>query len=168
MEEWLILQSFYNGLTTTSRAYIDVAAGGAFLDLTITKAKALVEKIVSNLGRSKERLQPRTKGMHTIKETDIIAAKLELIKKMDEGSREQIQVLFMPWVCTLHAKSVAMKDTQRTVAPRPMKTPPTSTTITGIVHNKEARGGTSHVHHFMEVTISTPIPILISIRTNVP
>ena len=40
MDEWLILQSFYNGLTTTSRAYIDVAAGGAFLDLTITKAKA--------------------------------------------------------------------------------------------------------------------------------
>ena len=67
MDEWLVLQSFYNGLTTTSRANIDAAAGGAFLDLTIAKAKELVEKMVSNQGWSDERLQPRTKGMHTVK-----------------------------------------------------------------------------------------------------
>ena len=48
MDEWLVLQSFYNGLTMTSRANIDAAAGGAFLDLTIAKAKELVEKMVSN------------------------------------------------------------------------------------------------------------------------
>ena len=34
MDEGLVLQSFYNRLTTTSRANIDAAAGGAFLDLT--------------------------------------------------------------------------------------------------------------------------------------
>ena len=62
----------------TSRANIDAAAGGAFLDLTIAKAKELVEKMVSNQGWSDERLQPRTKGMHTIKETDMIVAKLLL------------------------------------------------------------------------------------------
>ena len=44
----------YNGLTTTSRANIDAAAGGAFLDLTIAKSKALVEKMVSNQGWSNE------------------------------------------------------------------------------------------------------------------
>ena len=49
MDEWLILQSFYNGLTMTSRANID-----AFLDLTIAKAKELVEKMVSNQGWSDE------------------------------------------------------------------------------------------------------------------
>ena len=27
MDEWLVLQRFYNGLTTTSRAYLDAAAG---------------------------------------------------------------------------------------------------------------------------------------------
>ena len=48
MDEWLILQCFYNRLTTASRANIDAAAGGAFLDLTIAKAKELVEKMVSN------------------------------------------------------------------------------------------------------------------------
>ena len=84
MDKWLVLQSFYNGLTTTSRANIDAATRGAFLNLTIAKSKALVEKMVSNQGWSDERLQPRTKGMHTVKETDMIAAKLDLlIKKME-------------------------------------------------------------------------------------
>ena len=75
----------------TSRAHIDAAARGAFLDMTITKAKALVEKMVSNQGWSEERLPPRTKGMHTIKETNMIAAKLDLlIKKLGEGCQQQI------------------------------------------------------------------------------
>ena len=50
MDEWLVLQSFYNGLTTTSRAYLNAAAGGAYLDLTITTATALIEKMVSSQG----------------------------------------------------------------------------------------------------------------------
>jgi len=75
----------------TSRAHIDAVVGGAFLDMTVMKAKALVEKMVSNQGWREERLQPRTKGMHTIKETDMIAAKLDLlIKKLGEGSQQQI------------------------------------------------------------------------------
>ena len=48
MYEWLVLQCFYNGKMMTSRAQIDAAAGRAFLDLTISKAKELVEKMVSN------------------------------------------------------------------------------------------------------------------------
>src|SRR6185437_380598 len=63
------------------RANIDTASGGAFLDLTIAKSKALVEKMVSNQGWSDERLQPRTKGMHTVKEMDMIVAKLDLLLK---------------------------------------------------------------------------------------
>ena len=66
MDEWLVLQSFSNGLMTTSRAHLDAAAGGAYLDLTIAMATALIEKMVSNQGWNEERSQPRTKGgMHT-------------------------------------------------------------------------------------------------------
>ena len=54
MDDWLILQSFYNGLTPKSRANLDAAAGGAFLDLTITKATTLIEKMVSNQGWNEE------------------------------------------------------------------------------------------------------------------
>jgi hypothetical protein len=73
MDEWLVLQSFYNGLMTTSRAHLDAAAGGAYLELTITMATALIEKMVSNQCWNEERSQPQTKcGMHTIKETDML------------------------------------------------------------------------------------------------
>jgi hypothetical protein len=85
MDDWLILQSFYNTLTPTSRAHIYATVGGAFLDLMITKATTLVEKMVSNQGWSEEHHQPRTKSMHTVKETDMLAAKMDLLlKHLDE------------------------------------------------------------------------------------
>ena len=55
MDEWLVLQSFYNGLMTTSRANLDAAAGGAYLDLTIGKATALIEKRSPTRAGTKER-----------------------------------------------------------------------------------------------------------------
>ena len=89
-----MLQSFYNGLTTTSRAHLDAAARGAYLILTIAKATALIEKMVSNQSWNEERSQPRTKGgMHTVKDTDMLAAKLDLLlKKLDEGNQQQVLV----------------------------------------------------------------------------
>ena len=94
MDEWLVLQSFYNGLTTTSRAHLDAAARGAYLDMTIAKATTLIEKMVSIQGWNEERSQPKTKGrMHTVKETDMLSAKLDLlVKKLDEGNRPQVPV----------------------------------------------------------------------------
>ena len=37
MEDWLVLQNFYEGLTAMSKGHVDAAAGGAFLSLTIKK-----------------------------------------------------------------------------------------------------------------------------------
>jgi hypothetical protein len=48
MEDWLVLQNFYEGLTAMSKGHIDATAGGAFLSLTITDAIALIEKMVAN------------------------------------------------------------------------------------------------------------------------
>jgi hypothetical protein len=50
MENWLLMQTFYHGLTNSTRETIDVAAGGAFLSLTINQATTLVEKMASNQG----------------------------------------------------------------------------------------------------------------------
>jgi hypothetical protein len=58
MDDWLILQNFYNGLTPIARDHIDTAAGGAFFSLTIDRAKTLFEKMVSNQGWNDERLEP--------------------------------------------------------------------------------------------------------------
>jgi hypothetical protein len=48
MEDWLVLQNFYEGLTAMSKGHIDVTARGAFLSLTIANAMALIEKMVAN------------------------------------------------------------------------------------------------------------------------
>jgi hypothetical protein len=99
MEDCLILQSFYNGQTPTSRAHIDAATGGASLDLTITTAMALVKKTFSNQGWSEEHLQPRTKGMRTVNEMDMLMAKMDLLlKHLDERVeiKKQMTILFKP------------------------------------------------------------------------
>ena len=70
MDEWLVLQSFYNGLTTTSRAHLDAATGGAYLDLTIAKATALIEKMISNQGWNEECSQHQNQGRNAYRQGD--------------------------------------------------------------------------------------------------
>jgi len=48
MENWLLMQTFYHGLSNNTRETMDATAGGAFLSLTISQATALVEKMASN------------------------------------------------------------------------------------------------------------------------
>ena len=126
--------------------------------------------MVSNQGLSDERLQPRTKGMRTVKEADMIVAKLDLLMKhLNERAKfkKHRQNYAQAMSSHLTAKSVAMMDTRGMTASRPVKMQPTSTTTTtGPVH-KEAKGGVKHAHHSKEgVTISTQILIQISIQTN--
>jgi hypothetical protein len=49
MEDWLMLQNFYEGLMAMLKGHVDAAIGGAFLSLTITNATMLIEKMVANL-----------------------------------------------------------------------------------------------------------------------
>ena len=56
MESWLLMQTFYHGLTNSTHETMDVVAGGVFLSLTILAAIALVEKMASNHGWNEERL----------------------------------------------------------------------------------------------------------------
>jgi len=48
IEEWLLMQTFYHGLSSSTCESIDAAARGAFLSLKLSDAKALVEKMASN------------------------------------------------------------------------------------------------------------------------
>jgi hypothetical protein len=48
MEKWLLMQTFYHGLFTSTRESVDVVARGAFLSLNLTDATALIEKMASN------------------------------------------------------------------------------------------------------------------------
>ena len=68
-------------LTQSSRDHVDAAAGGAFFSLTIERATSLIEKMVSNQGWSDDHLQPRQRGMHSVKEADMLAMKIDLLFK---------------------------------------------------------------------------------------
>ncbi|XP_037465933.1 uncharacterized protein LOC119337818 isoform X2 [Triticum dicoccoides] len=45
LERWLELQIFYRGLTSNTRAYVDMAAGGAITNKTLDEAFLLIESI---------------------------------------------------------------------------------------------------------------------------
>jgi hypothetical protein len=79
IENWLVLQNFYDGLTIMSKGHIDSAAGGAFLSLTICGATTLINKMVMNQSWTEERRSQ--KGMHTVKEVDMLSAKMDLLMK---------------------------------------------------------------------------------------
>jgi len=55
IEEWLLMQTFYDGIVSSTHESIDVAARGAFLSLKLSDAKALVEKMASNSTCNEER-----------------------------------------------------------------------------------------------------------------
>ena len=74
MDNWLILQNFYN------RDHVDAAAGGSFFSLTIERATSLIEKMVSNQGWSNDHLQPRQRGMHSVKEADMLAMMIDFLR----------------------------------------------------------------------------------------
>jgi hypothetical protein len=48
MKDWLLMHTFYHGLTISTHETMDAAAGGAFLSLTIRNTTTLVEKMASN------------------------------------------------------------------------------------------------------------------------
>jgi hypothetical protein len=62
---------------------MDVAAGGAFLSLTLRDTTALVEKMSSNQSWNKEHVQPHKRGggMHQLKEVDMMPTKMDLLMK---------------------------------------------------------------------------------------
>ena len=73
MDDWLLMQTFYHGLTNSTHENTDAVARGVFLSLTIAQATTLVEKMASNQGWNEERLQTHKRGggMHQLKEVDV-------------------------------------------------------------------------------------------------
>ena len=66
------------------RSHLDAAACGAFFLISVADAETLIEKMFSNQGWSDDRLQPHKRGMHLVKEIDMLAAKMDLLAKRVE------------------------------------------------------------------------------------
>jgi hypothetical protein len=58
MENWLLMQTFYHGLTNSTCETMDAIAGGAFLSLTIAQAIALVKRWHPTKVGTKRELKP--------------------------------------------------------------------------------------------------------------
>ena len=70
-----------------SKGHVDATARGAFLSLTIKNATTLIKKMVANQSLGEERKQQ--KGMHTVKETDMLATKIDLLlSRLNERAQE--------------------------------------------------------------------------------
>jgi hypothetical protein len=94
MEQWLLMQTFYHGLTSSARETMDAAAGGAFLSLTVTNATNLVEKMASNQSWNEDRQPPCKRGMHQLKEVDMLSAKMDLImKKLEDRDPQPKEIM---------------------------------------------------------------------------
>jgi hypothetical protein len=48
MEDWLLIQGFYHGLTQRSCEQLDATVEGSFMSLTVSRAKTLMNKIAEN------------------------------------------------------------------------------------------------------------------------
>jgi hypothetical protein len=90
MHGWFLIQTFYHGLKRTSYEHLDAAAEGAFFSLQVPAAKELIEKMVANQGWDGDHLQPHTHGVHQVDGIDMIAAMMDLMKKLEASSNMEI------------------------------------------------------------------------------
>ena len=109
--------------------------------------------------------------MHTVKETDMLTAKLDLLlKKLDEGNRQQMHVPVHAMNSYLTCEVCGDGGHSGNDCPETHKDAAyiNNNNTSGSVQ-KEARGGVKHAHHSKEeVTTLTQISTRISIRTNPP
>ena len=125
------------------KGHVDAAAGGAFLSLTIDGAKALIEKMVANQSWGEEHKQQ--KGMHSMKEADMLVAKIDLLmKRLDdratkkEAMKSTVKIMDSHMTCEVCGGVGHLGMT----ASRPTKKLHTSTT--GFANKTTTSGTVSH------------------------
>ena len=79
MEDWLLMQNFYHGLTQKAHEQLDATAGGSFMSLTLGKAKTFMEKIASNQGWSQCNIQACNKSEEVPEEVYTLSTKMDVL-----------------------------------------------------------------------------------------
>ena len=92
---------------------MDAIAGGAFFSLTIERATSLIEKMVSIQDWSDDRLQLRQRGMHSVKEADMLTMKIDLfLKKFEDYSQDKAQIQTLQALEVMHLAQVGLAEAQ--------------------------------------------------------
>ena len=86
--QWLLIQTFYQGLTEPMRITIDATAQGSFMSKTPEDAYNLLETMASNNYQwHGERSAPKkAAGMHEVDSWNLLNAKIDMLTKKLEAS----------------------------------------------------------------------------------
>jgi hypothetical protein len=91
LEKWLIVHTFYNGLSYTTKMSVDAAAGGALMNKNYTEAYALIEDMAQNHYKwTDERAitssssSKKEAGMYEVSNYDHPAAKIDALTEKFE------------------------------------------------------------------------------------
>ena len=80
--EWLLVQSFYAGLTDTTRTSVDAVAGGALMDRDATEAMNLIDNMATNQQWSgRESTRAIGGGRFEVDQITALSAKLDAMQK---------------------------------------------------------------------------------------
>jgi hypothetical protein len=79
MKDWLLMQSFYHGLTQKAHEQLDATAGGSFISLTLVKAETLMEKIASNQGWSQGSIQLCNESEEVPEEMCALSTRMDIL-----------------------------------------------------------------------------------------
>ena len=79
MEDWLLIQSFYHGLTQKAHEQLDATTGGSFMSLTLEKAETLMKKIASNQGWSSYNIQSCNKSEEVPEKVCALSTKMDVL-----------------------------------------------------------------------------------------
>ena len=84
--QWLVVQSFYDGLAPSSRANLDSGAGGQLKKLPVDQVEGVIEEVAKNYAWGNERRGNHKKGgKHDVEAMDLIASKVDLLsRKLDK------------------------------------------------------------------------------------
>ena len=79
LQKWMVVQTFYNGVTQPVRSMIDAAAGGTLMSKTEEEAYNLIEEMaLNNFQWSSERTQPkRVGGKFELDAITLLTAKMD-------------------------------------------------------------------------------------------
>ncbi|CAL9011906.1 unnamed protein product [Prunus brigantina] len=82
LPKWMQVQTFYNGLNTTSKTLIDAAAGGALMAKTQDEAYEFLETMASNNYQwPSERAMPKKARVHDVDAITALTAQISTLSK---------------------------------------------------------------------------------------
>jgi len=88
MEEWLLMQGFYYGLTQKDCEHLDATTRGSFLSLTLGKAETLMDNIAENQSWTQGNIQHCHQSEEIPEEVKVLSTKMDvLLSSLDQRAK---------------------------------------------------------------------------------